>query len=338
MFNHSITYNRAANASARAKPIGMMIENCHDDDGWPKGNAPYYGDDGELWCPFHTYRVSGDARPTYGSLLTNLNATRLYAAQNLSLPGCWACESAGQPLASDPRPLPPRLCGPHVPKHRSRPRRCCAALPTLDADMMEVGVTATAGMHDCGESGAEVCQPLTVPEARSHFGAWAIVSSPLVLGFDLRNQTMVDLHWDTITNTDAIEVNQDWAGSSGTQFSQSAENTTLHGCDWKAGVSCEWPRWTAWHKPLSRRDPRGSVAAVLLLNNDHASATLSLELAAVPGLGRGITSCAAYDVWNRKSLGRATTPRWSPPGGATAPHDSVFVTLSDCKPATAARE
>jgi hypothetical protein len=28
----------------------------------------------------------------------------------------------------------------------------------------------------------------------------------LVLGFDLRNDTMVDLHWDTITNLDAIEV------------------------------------------------------------------------------------------------------------------------------------
>ena len=226
MFNHSIEARRTANTSTRANPVGMMIENCtprwhrwldrhsqslfratcwhglravcsssktvgrrfafffcitavlirastlsrrharasssgHDDDGLARGNAPYYTDSGELWCPFHTYRTSGDARPTYGSLMNNLNSTRWLAEANLSLPGCWAYP-----------------------------------------DMMEVGVTAsTSTMHDCGRGGDELCAPLTVAEARTHFGAWAIVSSPLVLGFDLRNQTMVDLHWDTITNT-----------------------------------------------------------------------------------------------------------------------------------------
>ena len=60
--------------------------------------------------------------------------------------------------------------------------------------MMEVGVTATGGLHDCGRNGTSLCGPLTVSEARNHFGAWAIVSSPLVLGFDLRNQTMTSLY------------------------------------------------------------------------------------------------------------------------------------------------
>jgi hypothetical protein len=131
--------------------------------------------------------------------------------------------------------------------------------------MMELGVTATAGMHDCGPSGTEVCQPLSVIEARTHFGAWAIVSSPLVLGFDLRNQKQVDQHWATSTNTDAIEVNQDYAGHSGTLFAASPVNTTMHACDWKAGVDCQWPSWMAWYKPLSRRDSRRSEMAVLLV-------------------------------------------------------------------------
>ena len=42
---------------------------------------------------------------------------------------------------------------------------------------MEIGVTNTQGMRDCG-NGSEPCMPLTVHEARTHFGAWAIVSSP----------------------------------------------------------------------------------------------------------------------------------------------------------------
>jgi hypothetical protein len=84
MFNHSqYTSHR-----------GIMIENCHDGDGAPASspgaNEPYYDSNGALWCPFHTYRTSGDARPTYGSLMHNLNSTRRLAAGNLSLPGCWA--------------------------------------------------------------------------------------------------------------------------------------------------------------------------------------------------------------------------------------------------------
>jgi hypothetical protein len=84
MFNHSII--------VRGKKHGMMIENCHDGDGdSPGANEPNRNERGELWCPFHTYRTSGDARPTYGSMLRNLNSTIRLAMANLSVPGCWAC-------------------------------------------------------------------------------------------------------------------------------------------------------------------------------------------------------------------------------------------------------
>ena len=46
----------------------MLLENCHDDDYLPDagkapttGNSPHYDPYGELWCPFHLYRTSGDA-------------------------------------------------------------------------------------------------------------------------------------------------------------------------------------------------------------------------------------------------------------------------------------
>ena len=96
MFNHSITvHNANAKPNASRPLLGMMLENCHDDDGMhlgpsgTGGNTPYYDTNGELWCPFHTYRTSGDARPTFGSLMNNLNSTRAIAARNLSVPGCW---------------------------------------------------------------------------------------------------------------------------------------------------------------------------------------------------------------------------------------------------------
>ena len=81
MFNHSIRV-LGANHS------GMLIENCHN--GGPAGNTPHYDDDGELQCPFHTYRSSADIRPQYGSILVNLMSVPPLADKNLSVPGCWA--------------------------------------------------------------------------------------------------------------------------------------------------------------------------------------------------------------------------------------------------------
>ena len=50
---------------------------------------------------------------------------------------------------------------------------------------------------------------------RTHFGAWAIVSSPLILGLDVTSKPTVDRVWDIISNKEAIAVNQQWAGHPG---------------------------------------------------------------------------------------------------------------------------
>jgi hypothetical protein len=52
-------------------------------------------------------------------------------------------------------------------------------------------------------------------ESRTHFGAWCIVSSPLILGHDITNDTITDAVWEIIANKEAIAVNQNWAGSPG---------------------------------------------------------------------------------------------------------------------------
>ena len=78
-------------------------------------------------------------------------------------------------------------------------------------------------------------------EARTHFAAWAIVSSPLVLSFDLTDDEQLSRHWATLSNTDAIAVNQDYAGFSGSRFAASEEMTSFEACDWTPNVTCEWP-------------------------------------------------------------------------------------------------
>ena len=49
-------------------------------------------------------------------------------------------------------------------------------------------------------------------EDRSHFGAWCIVGSPLILGYDLTNQTTAERVWPIVSNVEAISINQQWAG------------------------------------------------------------------------------------------------------------------------------
>ena len=49
-------------------------------------------------------------------------------------------------------------------------------------------------------------------EDRSHFGAWVITSSPLILGFDVQDPKDFPGVWDIVTNEMAININQEWAG------------------------------------------------------------------------------------------------------------------------------
>ena len=98
-------------------------------------------------------------------------------------------------------------------KNLSRPG--CWAYP----DMLEVGCQhGPGGAHDPG---------LTAAETRSHFGAWAIVSSPLTLSHDVNNETITAAIWPVIANEEAIRVNQAWAGHSGSPFKEGADRVRL---------------------------------------------------------------------------------------------------------------
>ena len=234
-------------------------------------------------------------------MLSNLNASIALLDSNQSVPGCWAY-----------------------------------------LDMLEIGVTNTqiaAGKgNNCGEDGESPCPPLSVTEAQTHFGAWSILSSPLTLGFDLGDAEQMSLHLATISNRDAIEVNQDYAGFSGSRFNQTDQLVQFEACGWTASYpgrtnsSCAWPSSMSLYKPLSSRDGRGSMMALLLMNNADAPAHLHVEWEAVPGLASvaGIreAGCAVYDVWRRTSLGRVRGPRFD--AHNVPSHGSSFLTLSAC--------
>lgn len=69
---------------------------------------------------------------------------------------------------------------------------------------------------DMSEIGNFPASERQVDEERSHWGLWSIVSSPLILGFDMSNKDKMDRVWPIITNTDALSVNHGWVDHPGT--------------------------------------------------------------------------------------------------------------------------
>lgn len=69
-----------------------------------------------------------------------------------------------------------------------------AELLGLACSMLEVGNLANA------------------TEDRTHFSAWCIVSSPLILSFNLSDPLRMDRAWPIVTNHRLLAVNQMWAG------------------------------------------------------------------------------------------------------------------------------
>ena len=248
-------------------------------------NAPYYPQlsyrpDKPPYCPFNFYRVSVDVEVLYGSIF------------GVNLPAMLPFLKMGTGTGTgDNAPL-------------SYPG--CWGYP----DMLEVGVAP--GLHK-----GEVA--LTIAEARAHFGAWCIVSSPLVLGLDVRDDAVMDAVWPIISNTEAIAINQAWAGAAGVRVAFSNASVQFPYC---GGMfpTCSAPAWEVFSKPLA-----GGGSALLVLNHGDAPVDVAVDLAAVPLLACAAAACNVRDVWAHADAGTATGTFVAKAVGS---HDSLFVTLT----------
>ena len=169
-----------------------------------------------------------------------------------------------------------------------------------------------------GRDGREVAQ--SQPSYNLSFGAWCITSNPLILGLDVTNATTVNMFWPIISNTEAIAVNEDYAGFSGSRFFASDDVSFFTPCGWWA-KNCSFPTVQYWYKPMSNGD-----VAILLLNTGDESADLTLEFHSIPGFNMPQGSLAKIrDIWNHADLGLfdgAFTAQ-----GVTT-RDSVFLRLT----------
>lgn len=179
-------------------------------------------------------------------------------------------------------------------------------------DMVEVGVPP--GLHP-----REVA--LTHAEAQAHFASLAILSSPLVLGLDVRDDAVMDSVWDIIANRELLAINSAYAGSSGRRIATSSANVTWPYCG-QQYATCSAPEWEVYSKPLP-----GGAAAVLVLNHADGgkTANVTLPLAGVPGLACGPRGCRVRDIYKHADAGVISGDLVV---SALSAHDSYCVTLT----------
>ena len=127
---------------------------------------------------------------------------------------------------------------------------------------------------------------------RAHFAAWCIMSSPLILGYDVTNDTTTDRIWDIISNPESLQVSQSWFGHPGGLLkswdppgrASDPVNQTLQ----------------IWSKPMGIKD-----TAVLVLNNDlNFSYPFTITMT---DIGFSATDTVKIrDIHERKDAGTAT--------------------------------
>jgi hypothetical protein len=134
-----------------------------------------------------------------------------------------------------------------------------------DPDMMVVGMPG-----------------LTEEQNRVHMSLWAISGGPLLVGADLTKLSAADLA--TLTNPDAIRIDQDPSGLQSVKSAQIA------------------PGLEVWSKPLATPGAR----AVLLLNRTAAPAAVPVRWSDLALRDDGAVS--VRDVWAAKDLGEFHAP------------------------------
>ena len=171
-------------------------------------------------------------------------------------------------------------------------------------------------MSEVGHSG------LSQTEWRTHWAAWAIVSSPQIIGFDMTDTALVNQVWPIISNQETKEVSQTYYGFSGSQYATAGELVDLCTPAQRAGgveVCAGAPAVMMMYKPID-----AARTAVLLINNAAAPADLTVTFSAVPNLPCG-TSCKVRDIFAQADKGTSSGSFTMP---AVASHDSAFLMLS----------
>merc|ERR1712032_298491 len=127
------------------------------------------------------------------------------------------------------------------------------------------------------------CPFLNIDEERTLFATWAIVSSPLILSFDITNDTEVERLWPIIANERALSINEQWAGEAGRVLKRAGTTFNTSEC-WMPKKIMTFPSWVVWSKRLS--EPANSLS-VLAINIGETAQSFTIGYEELLNAGAG---------------------------------------------------
>ena len=217
-----------------------------------------------------------------------------------------------------------------APDWRSTMWNVFETLPQLDvsspgcfayADMLTIGspapdahLEAPSFVANCGG------QRLTAAQARAQFAAFALLSSPLVLGFDVANASERALWGPIVTHAPLLAANAAWDGEAGRLVARSAAEDAVPVA---VGGVCELvqnntlPRWMVVGKRLASTAAGATAefAATVLVGDWAGAVDVSAELTAM-GFAAGAT-VNTVDGWTGADTG-PVSGAWAA-AGVTSP-------------------
>ena len=152
------------------------------------------------------------------------------------------------------------------------------------ADMLSIGAPI-AGTAIYTEARSNGCANMTLDEERTLFAAWSVVSSPLVIAFDVADDAVVARYWPIVTNARALAINAAWAGEAGRRLKEAPPSDPAAlptapvgvGCGCEAQHNASFPAWVIY----SKRQPGGAVAVLAIrLGGAAVAGSAALELSA----------------------------------------------------------
>lgn len=113
---------------------------------------------------------------------------------------------------------------------------------------------------------------------RAHFGAWCIVSSPLILGLELTDQQLEPV-LDVIGNSEAIAINQAWAGHPGyllKEYQMAPNASSASEFAWGEECSGADPSQTGWKYDTDTHTITDNQGRCLSVDSQYGASAVAL--------------------------------------------------------------
>lgn len=147
---------------------------------------------------------------------------------------------------------------------------------------------------------------LSIAQGRAQLAGWCTVSSPLILGFDLANETEYNRWWPLLSNPRALFIQSAWAGSAGKLVKQADRNFSTrvpHGCTCEDMKDTrELPEFTVWSKPLVVANGAAKVAALVINTRQDQPASVSVSFSDLGLRSSTVGGVTETEVWSGEVL------------------------------------